>query len=475
MSGSGQLAQGTQAILEVIEQLVRDRRTFTSDDIRPLLPRGATVGQIGPAVGQARRQGIIREIGRQHSTIEERKGSLIPIFEAGPARREQRRTQELPAKYDGKPHGGPAGEIDGLRTYLEERGYLISNEDLATLVLLTAARSWTILAGPSGTGKSMVVRLLADALAADFCDVQVKKNWTSSDDVLGYYSETARAWVPGPVFNALRMAEEQTRTVFVRFDEMNLAPPEFYAAELLSAGEAWEAVGERVLSAPLQLPPVPMDKAPKPPRLSNEVVLFGTLNVDETTQPLSPKVLDRSSVITFEGIDLASLPKTAKPGVALAPPEVRNLRELLRTRPRTVGMLGDRADESLLDQIAQLLVSIDGYTAPIGQPMSYRQRDGIYIALCLWKDASFDELLSRNAVVDACIKAMLLPKLQGATVGMGRYLRGLAGILAGDEKPLEGDAGDLRERLAGATFPLSLEKVIVMIERLTALGYFDYW
>jgi len=78
------MSTATQAIVAVIARLARERETFTSDDIRPLLPAGATVRQIPSAAGQARRQGIVVEVGRVRSRVPERKASLIPIFRAGP-------------------------------------------------------------------------------------------------------------------------------------------------------------------------------------------------------------------------------------------------------------------------------------------------------------------------------------------------------------------------------------------------------
>jgi hypothetical protein len=70
---------------------------------------------------------------------------------------------------------------------------------------------------------------------------------------------------------------------------------------------------------------------------------------------------------------------------------------------------------------------------------------------------------------------MILPKLQGSALGMGQYLRGLAGILAGADRPLDDAVDGLRDRLAIAKYPRSLEKVISMIEQLSVLGYFGYW
>ena len=72
------MSEGTQAIVEVIERLAKERETFTSDDIRPLLPATADVLQIPSAVQRARRSGLIEEVGRVRSTILSARGALSP-------------------------------------------------------------------------------------------------------------------------------------------------------------------------------------------------------------------------------------------------------------------------------------------------------------------------------------------------------------------------------------------------------------
>lgn len=465
-TGQPDPASGTRAIVDLIAKLATERDDFTSDDIRPLLPSGTDVNQIPSAVGQARREGIVKEVGRVKSKIPERKASLVAVFTAGPALRKKATAPTVSVV------GGMTDEIEHLRAYLEGRGHLMSADELAVLILLIASRGWTILAGPSGTGKSQIIRLLADAFQSAFIDIQVKRNWTGSDEVLGYYSETARQWVPGPLYSALSSAEDSGSLVFIRFDEMNLASPEYYAAEVLSAAESWRRQGGKLLSASIQLQPSPPEAAPRPVHLTTSVLLFGTVNNDETTQALSPKVLDRACVVTFEGVDLASLPQS---GRSTDPPDLPGLKGLLVNRPRNLLMLADRLDKSAVPVLATLLASIDAYTAPLGYPIGYRQRDGLLILLSLWKEAKLEGLLTVDDVIDAGLRSMILPKLQGSAGTMVQYLRGLGGLLAGVGSPLEDDVDLLRDRLAKAKYPRSLEKVVAMIEQLRVLGYFSFW
>jgi len=363
-------------------------------------------------------------------------------------------------------------EIRTLREYLEATGYLIDERHLATLILMMASRGWTVLAGPSGTGKSRIIRRLCDAFQGRFVDVQVKRNWTTSEELFGYFSEASAVWVPGPLQTALE-ATSDDELMFVRLDEMNLAPPEYYVAELISAGETWERVGGGLVSAPIQLPPCPPGKAPAPPRLRNGTLLFGTLNVDETTQPLSPKMLDRAAILDFEQVDLFAVPRFAT--VEPPAPDLSKLRELLLKRPRDLSMLTPALETPVLETVAQLLTDLDSYTRPLGSPLAYRPRDALVTALHIWRHSGFGALISEVEVLDVGIRALVLPRLQGSTPGTAQYLRGIGGMLAGDDGPVDGDIEVLRGRVGGAKYPRSYEKVIGMLDQLLTLGYFSFW
>lgn len=88
-------------------------------------------------------------------------------------------------------------------------------------------------------------------------------------------------------------------------DEMNLSHPEQYLAPLLSAMESGDdielhALGDEVGDVPGRIP------------YPSNLVLIGTVNMDETTHGLSDKVLDRSAVIEFWDINVIDYPGWGK-------------------------------------------------------------------------------------------------------------------------------------------------------------------
>ena len=204
---------------------------------------------------------------------------------------------------------------------------------------ITAIKSkpFLLLAGISGTGKSRLVRELAracwDANSEEFNSqkprnfemVQVKPNWHDSSELIGYVSRVSGdpVFVAGDFLKFVAKAwEEPDVPYFLCLDEMNLAPVEQYFAEYLSVVESRKADTEgkvttdpilkkskedwyRVLTSELT------DDDEVRNRFLNDgicisqnLIVVGTVNMDETTFSFSRKVLDRAMTIEMNEVDL---------------------------------------------------------------------------------------------------------------------------------------------------------------------------
>ena len=123
-----------------------------------------------------------------------------------------------------------------------------------------------------------------------------------------------------PFLEAVLVATAHRDTpVFVVLDEMNLARVEYYFSDVLSAIETGESLQLHSSGVPLEGSSgtsVPAS-LPVPPNL----YIIGTINVDETTNPVSDKVLDRAVVIDMSAIDLGGFLiglEAREPGLANA-------------------------------------------------------------------------------------------------------------------------------------------------------------
>ena len=206
---------------------------------------------------------------------------------------------------------------------------------------ITAIKSkpFLLLAGISGTGKSRIVRELARACwekgseeyesqkPKNFQMVQVKPNWHDSSDLIGYVSRVSgkAEFVIGDFLRFVTKAwEDKEIPYFLCLDEMNLAPVEQYFAEYLSVIESRKSNGNGIITTDPILDKVDDDWYSEliNSLTSNEelrekfnkegisipqnLIVIGTVNMDETTFSFSRKVLDRAMTIEMNEVDLHS-------------------------------------------------------------------------------------------------------------------------------------------------------------------------
>lgn len=257
-----------------------------------------------------------------------------------------------------------AGLVNASQSYVAELcAFLADKQDLAKTIIegvdnmnavradsprqlsftyrpyITAIKSkpFLLLAGISGTGKSRIVRELARACweegseeymaqkPKNFQMVQVKPNWHDSSDLIGYVSRVSgkAEFVTGEFLKFIAKAWEDTETpYFLCLDEMNLAPVEQYFAEYLSVIESRKSHEDGTVTTD----PI-VEKADEEwyfnltasltsdediRKQFNEqgicipqnLIVVGTVNMDETTFSFSRKVLDRAMTIEMNEVDL---------------------------------------------------------------------------------------------------------------------------------------------------------------------------
>lgn len=246
----------------------------------------------------------------------------------------------------------------------------IHSNDMSTFEMqnekyFTALRTkpFMLLAGISGTGKSRIVRKLAQATVteelqkaegykgtdfandrwtlhspANFELIQVKPNWHNSMDVIGYLSNIPSPhYVFTPFIEFIVKAWQHPEVpFFLCLDEMNLAPVEEYFAEFLSAIESRSFEGEEYMTDPIIKPfnsfgedvaktmvntlfpdftagdtesaitKVIKHFRTKGLTLPKNLIVIGTVNMDETTFSFSRKVLDRAMSVEMNEVNYDS-------------------------------------------------------------------------------------------------------------------------------------------------------------------------
>lgn len=190
-------------------------------------------------------------------------------------------------------------------------------------------RHFAVLTGLSGAGKTQLARGYAlsmwqgEPVPGDgLLIVPVQPGWHDYSSLLGYVNplESDSYVRTGVLDFLLQASSDPSKPYILVLDEMNLSHPEQYLAPLLSAMETGESIEFHGQTEDLNGVP---SGIPYPDNL----VIIGTVNMDETTHGLSDKVLDRATVIEFWDIDVNAFPGWDKS--ALAQAQVDAIRDLM--------------------------------------------------------------------------------------------------------------------------------------------------
>jgi hypothetical protein len=182
-------------------------------------------------------------------------------------------------------------------------------------------RHFAILAGLSGSGKTLLASRYARSIAAQFVDspdgnmfIQaVQPGWYDPAPLFGYINPLVPDnFVRPPLLDfLLRAARHPDQPFTVILDEMNLSHPEQYFAPVLSAMESGDSLR-------LHNEGASFDGVPSTIAYPANVAFVGTVNMDETTHGISDKVLDRAFTLEFWDVDLESYPDWQVEGLSEA-------------------------------------------------------------------------------------------------------------------------------------------------------------
>ncbi len=293
-----------------------------------------------------------------------------------------------------------SGALTSLRDTLRERAPALQFDDIVVALLALSVRPIVLLAGPPGCGKSTLVRLISRILGKrpghSFHDVAVQAHWTSDDALFGEKG-------------MLRALEEQPGAAhLVLLDEFNLTRPEYYMSRLFHAFDS----GSGELSTGRRLP---------------SFRVFGTLNIDESSRPPSPKVVDRCFLLELSQVNHRSDGSTELPVL-----------DDLATLPGLPGVVqtGVVADERIEGVLAALHRAVHNSDLRHDLLPSRRVLSDIRAMLGLHHrlDLQGRSLLDRSDLVDRLISSRILVKLSGAYDQLGPALSALEAVVADVEE-----------------------------------------
>lgn len=375
---------------------------------------------------------------------------------------------------------------------------------------ITAIKSkpFLLLAGISGTGKSRIVRELARACwdegseeyeaqkPRNFEMVQVKPNWHDSSELIGYVSRVSGS----PVFEAgdflkfvAKAWENPEVPYFLCLDEMNLASVEQYFAEYLSVVESRNADGNGVITTDPILKKCDeqwyFDLTAKLTNndeirarfnkdgicIPQNLIVVGTVNMDETTFSFSRKVLDRAMTIEMNEVDLYG-------GLTDRHEKIGKLEagNLIGTAVEGVDVYKNNKDvcEKVINYLKVINANLEGTPFKV----AYRTRNEflLYVVnnLPYNKEEDGSEIAQKEIIaraLDEITSMKILSRIEGDETKIGNLLEQLREIISGQLKTISDIEYSATKNEEGKAYSISLAKLKEMEKLLKTSGYTSFW
>lgn len=374
-----------------------------------------------------------------------------------------------------------------IKAYISQKGFSYPMHLIENFYLSLKTKPFVILAGVSGTGKTKLIKLFAEALGAtsengQFTLIPVRPDWSDPSDLIGY-SDLSGKFRPGRVTEVLLEASRNpSKPYFICLDEMNLARVEHYFSDMLSILETQEWRDGRIATAPIihSSSFVQDEDQEVYGNLSipENVYLIGTVNMDETTHPFSKKVLDRANTIEFNDIFLDQFPDEEL-GAGPRPEATPN--RFLRSDYLQLVDAYNADSKDLISSTTEKLMKINSILEEIHAHVGFRIRD----AVCFYMlyNQRFG-LLAEDEAFDHQLLQKILPRIQGSSASIRRVLLNLMRecvdssftvneYLEDTTSLFEGDK--LKPLLDRAKYLRSARKIASMLRRLEEDGFTSYW
>ncbi|MGD2276279.1 MrcB family domain-containing protein [Bacillus wiedmannii] len=353
--------------------------------------------------------------------------------------------------------------IDHVSSYIQSKGFFYEKKDLVNFFLSLKTKPFVILSGISGTGKTKIVQWFAESLGAteengQFTLIPVRPDWSDSSDLLGYVNLQGE-FQERPLIKVLENADANpNRPYFVVLDEMNLARVEYYFSDFLSVIESRKWKDGKIVTSPV----LPESITNKHITIPSNVYIIGTVNMDETTHPLSKKVLDRANTIEFNTVnldyfnflmDIEEKEAEVVSNSSLAT-KYLHLKECFKE------------NEDLVRNISSILIEINKILESVGAQVGYRIRDEICFYMAYNEQG---KLLSFDEALDYQIYQKILPRLAGSDGRTEEVLKQLYVLCANEEY----DSGN--NDASYAEYPRSANKLSHMLRRFEYDGFTSFW
>ncbi|HMY83576.1 MAG TPA: DUF3578 domain-containing protein [Saprospiraceae bacterium] len=352
-------------------------------------------------------------------------------------------------------------------------GYFIEEKFCIRFCASLLTKPFVILTGLSGSGKTKLAQAFVQWICrnkSQYRIIPVGADWTNREPLLGYPNALKPEEYVKPdsgVLDLIIQANQQPDLPhFLILDEMNLSHVERYFADFLSVMESKEEI-------PLYAESTIENGVPAKLKVPSNLFIIGTVNIDETTNMFSPKVLDRANTIEFRvtqdemkkflgNIRDINMDALTSKGAGMA----KSFLEMAASKEFAT------AD---ITEINEALVQFFGELKKTGAEFGYRS--ATEILRLIHQLTVLDNTLTTNQKIDIAIIQKLLPKLHGSRRKLCPVLETLGSFcITGNVSIIKDvfDNADFEYNGDIVLYPLSLEKISRMYRGAIDNGFASF-
>ena len=355
--------------------------------------------------------------------------------------------------------------IEMIIQYMKSKGFVYSDSQIANFYLALKTKPFVLLAGISGTGKTRLARLFAEAVGATqdgrYLQVAVRPDWSDSSDIFGYKNLKGEFEVGNITKFIAKAMSDLYNPYFLVLDEMNLARVEYYFSDFLSLLETRDlqcdgtlrsdAILKDEIQAWVAAEGLDVELFKDGIYLPQNLYVIGTVNMDESTFPFSKKVLDRAITIEFNDVELKS--NDVVTGTVQPLADIDNSYFLSSYHSMIDVNEKDKTDDA--NNIIDVICKWNDILKKAHLNIGYRVRNDILFYALYAQELKLP--LEEYNPLDYCMMQKILPRIQGSSNAIETVLEGLDDVLSSNE------------------YPMSKEKIHYMLERLKSDGFTAFW
>lgn len=178
-----------------------------------------------------------------------------------------------------------------------------SKNEILNMYICLSQNFLTVFSGEPGTGKTSICNILASSLGLNkfgenesisknrYVPVSVERGWSSKRDLIGYFNPLTKKYDRNnaKIYDGLMILNEERQEsrfpYIILLDEANLSPIEYYWADFMRAADSSE--NNVFINIGLE----------KDIYIPKTLHFLATINNDQTTEELSPRLIDRAWIV----------------------------------------------------------------------------------------------------------------------------------------------------------------------------------